>query len=122
MKLAILAALGLTVASVAAFGSNAAAASGTLRGTVGPGYSISLTQNGKRVRTLRAGTYRLVVDDRAAIHNFVIERSHGGHFEQSVTSVPFTGTKTITLKLTKGDWEVYCAPHEATMHLDFTVT
>jgi hypothetical protein len=121
MKLAILAALGLTAASVAAFGSHAATG-GTLRGTVGPGFSISLTQNGKRVRTLPAGTYKLVVSDRASIHNFVIERSHGGDFERSVTSVPFTGTKTITLKLTKGDWEIYCAPHESTMHQDFTVT
>jgi hypothetical protein len=121
MKLAVLAAAALTAASVAAF-SHAATAAGTLRGTVGPGFSISLTQNGKRVRSLPAGTYKLVVSDRASIHNFVLESSHGGSFERSVTSVPFTGTKTITLKLTKGKWEIYCAPHESTMHQDFTVT
>jgi hypothetical protein len=121
MKLAILAALGLTAASVAAFGSHAATG-GTLRGTVGPGYSISIAKDGRRVRSLPAGTYRLVVSDRSASHNFVIERSHGGDFERSVTSVPFTGTRTVTLKLTKGRWEIYCAPHESTMHQDFTVT
>lgn len=121
MKLAILAALGMTVASVAAFGSHAAATAGTLRGTVGPGFSISLTQNGQRVRSLPAGTYTLVVADRASIHNFVLEKAHGA-FEKAVTSVAFTGTKTITIKLAKGKWEVYCAPHESTMHQDFTVT
>ena len=121
MKLAILAALGLTVASVAAFGSHAATTAGTLRGTVGPGFSISLTQNGKRVRSLPAGTYRLVVADRASIHNFVLERSKGGKFEKQLTTVPFTGTKTVTVTLSKGSWEVYCRPHESTMHQSFVV-
>jgi hypothetical protein len=122
MKLAVLAAAALTVASVFAFGSSAApTAVRTLRGTVGPGFSISLTQNGKRVRSLPAGTYRIVVSDRSPIHNFVLEREHGGDFERAVTSVPQTGSKTITVRLTRGDWEVYCAPHQSTMSQDFVV-
>jgi hypothetical protein len=121
MKLVLLAAAGLTAASVAAFGSHAATTAGTLQGSVGPGFTISLTQNGKAVKTLPAGTYKLTVSDKATIHNFVLEKSKGGTFEKDVTSVPFTGTKTVTVTLTKGSWEVYCRPHESTMHQDFTV-
>jgi hypothetical protein len=121
MKLAVLAAAGLTAGSVFAFGSHAAPTVRTLKGTVGPGFSISLTQNGKRVRSLRAGTYRIVVSDRSPIHDFVLEREHGGDFERTITSVPQTGTRTITVRLTRGDWEVYCAPHQSTMSQDFVV-
>src|SRR3954467_941530 len=52
----------------------------TLRGTVGPGFTIKLTKAGKPVTRLAPGMYRIVVSDRSAIHNFVIEKS-GGAFE-----------------------------------------
>ena len=91
-----------------------------LKGTVGPGFTISLTQNGHKVRSVRAGTYTLVVADKSAIHNFVLEKS-GGKVEKRVTSVGFTGTKTIRVKLTRGKWEFYCAPHESSMRGQFTV-
>jgi plastocyanin len=93
----------------------------TLKGSVGPGYTISLTQNGKRVTSLKAGSYTIVVSDKASIHNFVLEKSHGGSFEKQITSVPFKGTKSVKVRLTKGDWEYYCRPHESMMHADFTV-
>jgi plastocyanin len=35
--------------------------------------------------------------------------------------VPFTGTKTFTLKLVAGKYKAYCAPHESTMFQHFTV-
>ena len=91
-----------------------------LKGTVGPGFSIKLTQNGHAVKTLKAGTYTFVISDKASIHNFVLEKS-GGKFEKAVTSVGFVGTKTIRVKLTRGKWEFYCKPHQSTMHGDFTV-
>jgi plastocyanin len=93
----------------------------TLHGTVGPGFTISLTQNGKRVTHVKPGSYRLVVADRSNLHNFVLEKSHGGSFERQITTVPFTGTKAIMVKLTAGEWEFYCRPHESTMHGDLTV-
>ena len=92
-----------------------------LKGTVGPGFTISLTKSGQKVRTLKAGTYTLVVSDKSSIHNFVLEKSRGGKFEKAVTSVGFTGTKTIRVKLTAGKWQYYCAPHEASMRGTFTV-
>jgi plastocyanin len=86
----------------------------TLRGTVGPGFTISLKKGGRAVTTLQPGTYRIVVSDRSAMHNFVLEQSGGGT-ERQITSVPFTGTKTVTMRLTRGQWEFYCAPHSSTM-------
>jgi hypothetical protein len=51
------------------------------------------------VKTLKAGTYKFVVTDKASIHNFVLE---GPGVSRAITSVPFTGTKTVTVKLRKG--------------------
>lgn len=100
----------------------AGAATPTLQGTVGPGFTISLKQNGKAVKTLPAGTYKLVIADKASFHNFVIEQKSGGKFEKALTTVPFTGSKTVTVTLTKGKWEFYCKPHESVMHGEFTVS
>ncbi len=94
----------------------------TLNATVGPGYTITLKHNGSRVRSLKAGSYRFVVVDRAPVHNFVLEKRHGGTFEKTLSGVAFKGTKTVQVRLTRGEWEFYCRPHEATMHGDFTVT
>ncbi len=93
----------------------------TLKGSVGPSFTISLTSNGKRVTSLTAGSYTISVSDKASIHNFVLEKAKGGTFEKEITSVPFKGTKTVTVRLTPGKWEYYCRPHESAMHGDFTV-
>jgi plastocyanin len=92
-----------------------------LVGTVGPGFTIKLTMSGKRVKSIKAGTYVLVVRDKASIHNFVLEQSKGGKFEKTVTGVSFVGTKKLKVRLTRGTWEFYCAPHEPNMHGEFTV-
>jgi plastocyanin len=113
-----LATIALATASVAAARPSAAP---TVRGTVGPGFTITLGMNGKRVTHLKPGTYTFVVKDRAATHNFVLEKKKGGTFEKELTGVSFTGTKTVRIKLTRGAWEYYCRPHESTMHHDFTV-
>jgi plastocyanin len=109
-------AIALVIVTASLGGSTAAPA---LRGSVGPGFTIKLTKAGKVVKALRAGTYRLTVSDRSAQHNFVLEREHGA--ERVVTSVGFVGTKTVTVKLTKGVWKVYCDPHAAVMVARFAV-
>jgi plastocyanin len=110
-------------AALIAAGSATAAPHATpkLNGTVGPSYTITLKSNGKPVTSVKAGTYSFVIADKAAIHDFVLEKSKGGKFEKELTGVPFTGTKTVKITLTKGEWEFYCRPHESTMHGDFTV-
>ena len=92
----------------------------TLRATVGPGFTITLTKNGTRVTRLAPGMYRIVISDRSTIHNFKPEKS-GGAFERTMTSVGFKGLRTQTVRLTNGRWEYYCTPHERTMKGHFTV-
>ena len=96
----------------------------TLKGVVGPGYTISLTKGGKKVKTLKAGKYKIVVTDKATIHNFTLEREKPSkpHFEKLITGTSFKGTKTLVWTLKPGSWRAYCSIHEAMMHQDFKVT
>ena len=90
-----------------------------LQGTVGPGFTISLTLGGKTVTKLKKGVpYRLVVRDRASIHDFHLV---GPGIDRVLTSVGFTGTKSLTLKLKKGVYRYYCDPHAAVMNGSFRV-
>jgi plastocyanin len=118
--LVILATAGLA-AAVAAAALARPAAIPKLKGTVGPGFTISLTQGGKKVKTLKPGRYTFVVSDKASIHSFVLERETGGTFEKTLTSVSFKGTKSATITLKKGKWKYYCKPHESIMFGFFTV-
>lgn len=115
----IAAALIASVAVAAAIGQSASTPS--LRGTVGPGFTISLTKGGKKVRTLRAGIYTITVRDRAASHNFTLERETKPKIEKHVTSTAFIGTKSMKVTLKKGEWKYYCSVHESTMHGSFVV-
>jgi plastocyanin len=92
----------------------------TLVGTVGPGFTITLKLNSKVVKTLKAGSYKLVIHDKASIHAFSLDGPH--KYAKDFTTVPFVGTKTFTLKLVAGKYKYYCPPHEPTMFGRFTVT
>ena len=118
--LALAGILALSLAASAAFARSAK--NPTLTGTVGPSFTITLKQNGKAVKSLKAGSYTFVVADKADIHDFVVEKSKGGSFEKEIADVSDTGTKTVTINLTKGTWKYYCAPHESTMNGTFKVT
>ncbi|HYX88549.1 MAG TPA: hypothetical protein VE753_04205 [Gaiellaceae bacterium] len=93
----------------------------TLRGVVGPGYTISLKKAGKRVTTLKAGTYTFAVSDRSTFHNFTLEQEKGGKFERHLTSTPFQGSKSVTVRLKRGRWKYYCSVHESQMFGFFNV-
>jgi len=95
------------------------AATPTLVGTVGPGYTINLTVGGKKVARLKAGTYSFLIHDKAAIHAWSLDGPNG--FAKDLTAVPFMGTKTVTLKLKAGKYKYYCPPHESMMFGHFTV-
>ena len=94
----------------------------TLKGVVGPGYSIKLTMNGKKVKSLKAGKYKFAITDKSDFHNFKVEWEKGGHFEKQVTTTPFTGSKSVVITLKPGSWRAYCSVHESQMHTDFKVT
>jgi plastocyanin len=112
----------LTVAAVALATAGVALPGATaprLTGTVGPGFTISLKQNGKLVKTLKAGTYSIAVTDRADIHDFPLR---GPGVNKVITSVSFKGTKTVTVALKKGTYTYMCDPHASSMHGSFKVT
>lgn len=119
---AILAAC-VAAAAVLAFASHARAMSHPqLTGVVGKNdaYKISLSFNGKVAKTLKAGTYTVVIHDDSKIHNYELDGPHGKSW--TFTSVPFVGTKTMTLKLVAGKYKAYCAPHESIMFQHFSVS
>jgi plastocyanin len=117
MKLGVL--LVLSIAGLAAAVSVARPAStdGTLQANVGPGYSISLTQNGTKVTHLDPGTYTINVNDQADIHNFDL---FGPGVKES-TGVDTTGTTSWTVTFADGTYNYVCDAHPATMKGSFTV-
>ena len=103
-----------TVLAALAVALPASAATPTYNGTVGPGFTIKLTK-----KPTKAGKIKLVVADKASIHNFQIE---GPGLDRAVTTVGFTGTKTVRIHLRRGTYKYYCQPHESSMHGTFKVT
>lgn len=108
-------AVAATVAA-AALGQGDATTVTKLKGTVGPGYTISLTEAGKKVKSLKPGTYKITVADKSPIHNFTLEKETKPNIEKHLTSTGFSGTKSMTVKLVKGHWKYYCSNHESMMY------
>ena len=98
--------LALAVAALIA-SATAAAATPKLTGEVGPSYTIEVKQGSKDVKTLKAGTYTIKVEDKASIHNFHLI----GPGVNKSTAVGFTGEQTWTVKLKKGTYTYQCDPH-----------
>jgi plastocyanin len=92
----------------------------TLTATVGPGFTISLrTASGRRVTSLKAKRYRIVVRDRSTFHNFHLT----GAGVNKRTAVGFRGTRTWTVTFRKGKrYRYVCDPHRAQMKGSFRVT
>lgn len=110
----------VAAAALAATGGGSAASAKTVNGTVGPGFTIGLTMQGKKVTKLKAGTaYCFVIADRADIHDFHLS---GPGFNRVLTSVEFTGTKSFVLRLRKGSYRFQCDPHAGFMHGRFLVS
>jgi plastocyanin len=88
-------------------------------GTVGPGFTISLTFGSKPVTRLKAGVpYRFVVSDRSSIHNF---RLRGRGVNRQLTTIAFTGTKSTVFRFRKGSYVFVCDPHASVMRGSFRV-
>jgi plastocyanin len=112
-------ALALVSLVAAAAASAGAAKSNGLVGEVGPSFSIEVKLNGKDVKTLKAGTYTLKVEDKSSIHDFHLV----GKGLNKATTVPFTGDQTWKLKLKPGTYTYQCDPHaSAGMKGTFKVT
>jgi plastocyanin len=97
--MAVLAAL---VASATAFGSTP-----KLTGETGPGFTIEVKSGTKDVKTLKAGTYVIKVEDKSSIHNFHLK----GPGVNKSTTVAFTGEQTWKVKLKPGKYTYQCDIH-----------
>ena len=110
----------VVAAALAATSSSPAASPKTVNGTVGPGFTIALTMDGKNVTQLKAGVpYRFVISDQADIHDFHLS---GPGFNRVLTGVDFVGTKSFTLRLKKGSYSFVCDPHSTIMRGRFRVS
>jgi plastocyanin len=103
----ILAALAAIAALVAV--ASAHAATPGLVGETGPGFTVEVKSAGKDVKSLKAGTYVIKVEDKSSIHNFHL---FGPGVNKS-TSVDGTGEKTWTIKLKPGKYTYQCDVHVA---------
>jgi plastocyanin len=110
----------VAIAAVAAvlFVPAALAGAPTLTGTVGPGFTITLTQGGKKVTSLKAGSYTFKISDKSNIHNFHLT----GPGVNKTTTVGGTGSSTWTVTLKKGTYKYVCDPHASFMKGSFTVS
>jgi len=116
-KLGVLLALSIAGLVAAVSVARPASTDGTLQATVGPGYSINLTQNGVKVTHLDPGTYTIDVNDQADIHNFDL---FGPGVKES-TGIDTIGTTTWTVTFTDGTYNYNCDAHPASMNGKFTV-
>jgi plastocyanin len=91
----------------------ASAAVPTYNGTVGPGFTIKMSK-----KPTKPGKIKLVVADKAAIHNFHLT----GPGVNVKTSVAGTGTKTFTITLKKGTYRFVCDPHASSMRGSFKIS
>ena len=94
-----------------------AAADGSLQATVGPGFTISLTQNGTKVIRLDPGTYTIAVNDQSPDHDFHLT----GPGVDQTTDIGGTGTATWTVTFQNGAYTYVCDAHATTMRGTFTV-
>ena len=85
----------------------------TLVGTVGTAeepeaYEIALTtEGGQATDTVAAGTYTVVVDDYAEVHNLHLS----GAGVDAATEVEGTGKKTFQVTFQPAEYRYLCDPH-----------
>jgi hypothetical protein len=114
IRLAFVVLLGAALVIVA----SASAAVPTLKGTDGPGFTITLKKGTTKVTKVKAGKYKIVIRDLSNIHNFHLT----GPGINKKTGVTAKGTFTWIVTLKKGTYKFVCDPHAAIMKGSFKVT
>jgi plastocyanin len=97
---AVLAGLAVTA------GASASASANSLTGSVGPGFTISISK-----KSVKAGKYTITIKDKSNIHNFHLI----GPGVNKKTSVGAVGTFTWKVTLKKGTYRFICDPHATIM-------
>lgn len=119
-RIRILLAAAAAMLALAVTGAQASAQKvGNLVGSVGPGFTISFTQNGKHVTSIKAGTYKITVRDKSTMHNFHLF----GHGINKLTAVATTSTVVWTVKFAvKGTYRYHCDAHPTILLGSFKVS
>jgi hypothetical protein len=94
--------------------------SSALKVTLSGKDALTVTKGGKALKRVPAGTYTVVVSDASAKRDVSLRRI-GGNPSQ-LTPVSFTGTKTVRVTLTPGQWKLFSAANEQGVFAFFTVT
>jgi hypothetical protein len=81
--------------------------------TSGPGFTVTLkTSTGKTVKSMKTGTYTVVVRDRSRIHNAHVVAPG---YNRKTSPLTYTGTQTWKAKLARpGTLRFLCDPHAVT--------
>ena len=90
-----------------------AASGGKLGGTVGPGFTITMS-----AKSVKAGAYAITVHDRGAIHNFHLV----GPGVNQKTGVGAVKTYSWRVTLKRGTYKFSCDVHTSVMHGVLRVT
>jgi hypothetical protein len=93
---------------------------GSLKVTLLPNDTISVTKSGKAVTKIPRGTYNLVLADRSGKRDLALRRIGGDN--QALTSKGFVGTKTVNVDLTPGQWKLFSAANEGGIFAFFRVS
>jgi hypothetical protein len=84
-----------------------------LKGSVGPGFEISISDD-----SVPAGRYRLVINDKGTLHNFHIF----GTGVDKATGLVETGKFKFKIRLRVGTYQIQCDTHFAQMNTTLNVT
>src|SRR3989442_1132305 len=106
-RIRIAVALGVATLVAAVGAGSALAATPVLKGTDGPGFTITFS-----AKTVKAGKYKIVISDKGTIHNFHLT----GPGVNKTTSISGTGTSTWNVTLKKGTYKYQCDVHASSMH------
>ena len=81
---------------------------------------LRLTLEGKPVKTLGQGSYKLVIVDSSKKNDVILRRI--GSAATPLTGLSFVGSRTVTTQLETGKWKLYTSPREAASAVFFRVT
>lgn len=74
---------------------------GTISGTVSAAGKLTVAFDGKPLRKLISGRYRIVVTDESSSNGFMLETTHRA---LSLSGTAFIGKRTVSVDLTTGSW------------------
>ena len=73
--------------------------------------NLRLILDGKAVKALAPGSYRIVVADSSLKRGVTLQRVGGA--ATTLTAAPFVGRRTVTMQLAAGSWKLAAPPAKA---------